>query len=454
MTQTGEKARKAILDYRMIWRWHFYAGLFCVPFIVLLALTGTTYLFKPQIEAALEAKYNNLAFDGQPRALSEQIYTAMHAMHGAKLTQVEIRDNPQDALRVTLNDQGELYRLYVHPQSLDILKAQPMDERFMAIIKDIHGELTIGRTGEIIVELAASWAIVMIVTGLYLWWPRGATGLAGILWPRLNAGARVFWRDIHAVTGIYVSTFALILLLSGLPWTLVWGAGFKAVMTATAPASAKPEWVTNRAEERKLAKDEHAEHGHGASAAGQSGGMGHDMGTDLTGVDGLIPAVRALDLPSPVILKPVGERLWEAGSATQNLTVRRTVTFHADTGEVVKQTGFAEKPLKDRVVLTAISLHEGHLFGWFNQLLGLITAMGLLILCVTAVIMWWSKRPADSLGAPEKLEERPAAGLLAILLFLAVFLPVMGASLIVVAVIERLILRKSASARAWLGLAP
>lgn len=447
MTQTGEKSRKAILDYRMIWRWHFYAGLFCVPFIIILTLTGTTYLFKPQIEAALEAKYNNLAFDGAPRPIAAQIYTAMHALHGAKLTQVEIRDNPHDALRVTLNDNGEMYRLYVHPQTLEVIKVQPMNERFMAIIKNIHGELTIGRLGELIVELAASWAIVMILTGLYLWWPRQATGMAGILYPRLRSGSRLFWRDLHAVTGIYVSTFALILLLSGLPWTSVWGAGFKAVVAATKPATAKAEWSSGRAQENQQAKaDAHAEHGHG------TGGMGHDMGTDLTGIDGLLPAIRALDLPAPIVIKPDGHRQWQAGSVTQNLTARRTVTFDADTGTIIKQTGFAEKAFMDKAVLTAISLHEGHLFGWLNQLIGLLTALGLLTLSVTSVVMWWSKRPADRLGAPPSLGGKPGPGLMVILVLTALFLPLMGASLILIAIIEFTILRRIRAVRNWLGL--
>ena len=38
----------------MIWRWHFYAGLFCIPFILILSITGPIYLFKPQIEAWID----------------------------------------------------------------------------------------------------------------------------------------------------------------------------------------------------------------------------------------------------------------------------------------------------------------------------------------------------------------------------------------------------------------
>jgi uncharacterized iron-regulated membrane protein len=42
--------RQSWLNYRTVWRWHFYAGLFCIPFVIWLATTGSIYLFKPQIE--------------------------------------------------------------------------------------------------------------------------------------------------------------------------------------------------------------------------------------------------------------------------------------------------------------------------------------------------------------------------------------------------------------------
>jgi uncharacterized iron-regulated membrane protein len=43
--------------YRTVWRWHFYAGLFVIPFMLILAATGLIYLFKPQLDAAM---YHNL----------------------------------------------------------------------------------------------------------------------------------------------------------------------------------------------------------------------------------------------------------------------------------------------------------------------------------------------------------------------------------------------------------
>jgi uncharacterized iron-regulated membrane protein len=57
------------------------------------------------------------------------------------------------------------------------------NSRPMTVIFHLHGELLMGDRGSMIVELAASWAIVMIATGIFLWWPRGAARLAGILSP-------------------------------------------------------------------------------------------------------------------------------------------------------------------------------------------------------------------------------------------------------------------------------
>jgi uncharacterized iron-regulated membrane protein len=49
MTHSSDPSEKAAF-YRMIWRWHFYAGLLVMPMVLILSLTGAMYLFKPQID--------------------------------------------------------------------------------------------------------------------------------------------------------------------------------------------------------------------------------------------------------------------------------------------------------------------------------------------------------------------------------------------------------------------
>jgi uncharacterized iron-regulated membrane protein len=101
---------------------------------------------------------------------------------------------------------------------------------------------------------------------------------------------------------------------------------------------------------------------------------------------------------------------------------------------------------------TGIAAHEGQLFGWPNQLLGLFTASGLVLLSVSSVVMW-GRRRESGLGAP-----RPAArpsfslGLVILVALLGIYLPLFGASLIVMLLREWAVLRRIPPIRDWLGL--
>jgi uncharacterized iron-regulated membrane protein len=93
------------------------------------------------------------------------------------------------------------------------------------------------------------------------------------------------------------------------------------------------------------------------------------------------------------------------------------------------------------------------LFGLANQLLGLATAIGLMLLCVSSVVLWWRRRPEGMLGAPIPLG-KPSAGWAfgALLLAFALLLPMLGLSLLAVFAVERLVLRHIPSTCRWLGL--
>ena len=61
-------------DYRAVWRWHFYAGIFCIPFVVVLAISGAIYLFKAELEGWSERSYDRLEQGTDAALPSAQIY--------------------------------------------------------------------------------------------------------------------------------------------------------------------------------------------------------------------------------------------------------------------------------------------------------------------------------------------------------------------------------------------
>lgn len=442
-------------DYRTIWRWHFYAGLLCVPLVIWLSITGGIYLFRPQIDSWLDRSYDNLAFNGAARSPAEQVAAALTAVPGGNLNAYELPRSSHSAVQILVGHGTELTRVYVHPQSLAILKTLPDGDRPMELINHLHGELLQGDKGSMVVETAASWAIVMLITGLYLWWPRGATGAAGVLFPRLRAGQRVFWRDVHAVTALWVSFFALFLLISGLPWTSSWG-GMLTSLRALATPVEQP-WTTGTTSELKAreaantpATDPHAQH---------HMHMDHAMPPPEAGglvLDRLVPIAIGLHLAPPVLIAPpsVAAAHWTVRSDAQNRPLRVTLDLDAGSGAIVGRNGFAEQPLLDRVIGVTTAAHEGQLFPPVNQLLGLFTACGLLTVSISAIVMWWRRRPDGVLGAPSPRKDGPfAAGLFVVIAVIGVLLPLFGTTLLLVLLAERLILRRHEPTRKFLGLA-
>ena len=436
--------------YRTIWRWHFYAGLFVIPFLLVLSLTGAAYLFKPQLDRWEERDWRGLPTAGAVDA-DAQVAAARGAFPGASFHYYRIPEVPGDAAVVHLGlPDGTMRDVAVSPQGRVIGSADP-EARISAWLATIHGSLLIGRTGGLIVELAASWAIVMILTGLYLWLPRGR-GMAGVVWPRLSRGGRAALRDLHAVTGFWVSGLALVLLLTALPWTDVWASGFRALRAEMGWVSGVQDWKGGGA-------DHHAAHDHHAMA--MAGHQGH--AAPAIPLERIVVLARAEYMPAPAIIQPPGAPnlfgppngpVWTLTTQTQNRPLVRKVGYDPATGAEVSRSGFADKHAIDRVVGYGIAWHEGQLFGLANQLIGVATAFALVTLSISGFLMWRRRKPEDALGAPPTPRD-PARlkGVAAILLVLAALLPLLAASLLLLWIAERLILPRLPRAARWLGVA-
>ncbi|SEC45170.1 PepSY-associated TM helix domain-containing protein [Terriglobus roseus] len=475
------------LDHRTVWRWHFYAGLFCIPFVLWLSVTGTVFLFHPQIQRMLDRPYHHLSIQ-QRNSANDQVQAALAAVPGSTLDAYELPHSPTSAAQVLVDRGTQQFRVYVHPQSLAILKVDNEDYRVDVFTSRLHGELLLGKYGSWIVELAGSWAVVMILTGLFLWWPRNSRGVGGVLYPRTGLGSRAFWKDIHAVTGIYVSFFALFLLLTGLPWAKSWGGYLKAVRHFSAGHDVSQDWTTGSADRlaARSARSTSAMHdmssmpGHdmshmqsGESMEGMPGvgvaphadhasvfGRHATMlrGPDaFTAIDAIVTSVAPLNLPSPVLISPpmhAGGN-WSAKSDTRDRPLRVDLVLDGRSGAILKRTDFRSKPWLDRVINTGIAAHEGQLFGLANQLVSLFTTVGLVLLSISGLVMWWRRKPDATLGAPHAVRPvRFSAGLIALMVALGMYFPFLGASMIVVGLAERFVLRALPSTRRWLGLRP
>ena len=453
---TAAHARKQAL-YGTIWRWHFYAGLFVMPFILLLAVTGAAYLFKPQVERWEERAFQGLPIAGAA-APQAQVNAALATFPDTRFKSYRLPERAGDAAMiqlVTVGD-GTARDVFVSPQG-NVLGSIAPGDRLMEWTKRIHGQLLLGKRGSWLVELAASWTIVLVLSGLYLWWPRDR-GFAGIVWPRFGGGRRMFWRDLHAVTGFWISGLVLVLLVSGLPWTSLWGSAFSSVRAEMGWVRGAQDWTLGG--EAAPVRGESPVHDHAAMLRE----MPAPSSPSAVGLDRIVASAAGERLAFPVIVSPPdmaggsgdsAAMVWTVRSDAQNRPLRMRIAYDAASGREISREGFADEHILDRVVGYGIAWHEGQLLGWVNQLVGMLTAIGLVTMATSAFVLWRRRKPDDALGAP--LPARTPArmgGVVAIVLVLAALLPLLAASLAMLWLFERLALPRLPRLAVWLGVTP
>jgi uncharacterized iron-regulated membrane protein len=144
---------------------------------------------------------------------------------------------------------------------------------------------------------------------------------------------------------------------------------------------------------------------------------------------------------------------WTVKSDTRDRPLRVDLVLDGTTGAILSRTDFQSKPWLDRVIGTGIAAHEGQLFGLANQLVSLFTVMGLVMLSVSGMILWWKRKPENVLGAPAATRRvRFSTGLITLMVLFGLYFPFLGGSMILVALIEKFILRRMPTTRQWLGL--
>ncbi|MDT4819522.1 PepSY-associated TM region [compost metagenome] len=440
--------------YQQAWRWHFYAGLFVIPFLILLSLTGIVYLFKPQLDRLMYAELLQVPVGERLLDADRQLVAVRQAYPQASVSQYLPPADAGSSAQFVVSDGGRQLNLFVDPYRGTVLGSQDAQANLQAIARELHGSLLAGTLGDRLIELAAGWGIVLVVSGLYLWWPRGRGG-AGVLWPRLGARGRLFWRDLHAVTGFWGALLLLFMLLTGMTWTGFWGAQFAGVWNhfpaeqfRAVPKSAALTRELNEPHRQTVAwaaetlplpsSDPHAAHaGHAvAETAPAAPRLGLQRVVDIAAARGVTAGYR-VNLPKGA------EGVYTIALAGDDPRGDRTLHLDQYSGQPLVELGWADYGTVARGVSLGIALHEGKFFGLANQLLMLAICLLILLSSVSGLVMWWTRRPQGSFGAPPLRHELPLwKGAVALMLVLGVLFPLVGASLLLIWGLDRLLLPK------------
>ena len=268
----------------------------------------------------------------------------------------------------------------------------------------------------------------------------------GVVTVRGTPKRRMFWRDIHAVTGLFAGFFIVFLAVTGMPWSVVWGKnvnewangsnfGYPAGVRVAVPMSdehlahmpARPPGRWSRPACRSPV----------AASAG-----GGPIGLDAAVAD-LRPAGTGRGLRRDLPGGPTG--VYTGSVYPDDLSQQRVVHLDQYTGKPLIDMSFADYGPLGKGLEWGINVHMGQEFGLANQLFMLAVCAAIVLMSVSAGVMWWKRRPRGGFGVPPAPSDRRVLrGVVGILAVGGVVFPLVGASLLVMLALDTALTRRKA----------
>ena len=458
-----ERPAGASRFYAMAWRWHFYAGLYVIPFLLMLAVTGLVMVFFTGFQTRLGLT-THVTPQSEVKAVTVQAQNVMGYFPDATLKEYIAPKSPDVASWFLMVHDGVTDAVAVNPYTGEVLKAVNKDNTVFAWAEKIHGQLLLGDTGDYFVEVAAGLGIVMIITGLYLFWPRQLDRWSEVLVPNWQATGRKWWKSLHTSVGFWVSTVLFLFLLSGMTWTGVWGgklvqpwSTFPATKWGAIPLSDATHASLNDSGLHDvpwgLEQTPLPESGSSLGRPGVNAG-------EPVNLDGVVALAQRLGFTGQfhinVPQSATGVYSISADTMSGDLANPFQDRFvHVDryTGRILAQVGFDDYAPVAKVMAVGIALHQGDV-GLWSAGANVVFCLAVILLCASGMTMWWIRRPKGSrrLNAPSVPAQAPLwkGGALVMLLTSLAF-PLAGAVLLTVLLLDWLLISRVSALKTTLS---
>ena len=189
---------------RVLVRLHRWAGLALAAYVLLIGLTGSVLVYRPELYRLFAPVPVAVAVG--PRLLSdpELLQAAKRALPSERPVEVWRGGEPGDAVEVILERDGERRNYLFDPYTgAPVGPTLPLGFRATAYLLDLHTELVGGETGRTVNGALALGLVFMALSGVLLWTRRRARERSGSL------------RRLHLTVGIGAAVFVLMWGITG-----------------------------------------------------------------------------------------------------------------------------------------------------------------------------------------------------------------------------------------------
>ena len=498
--------------WRSLWRTHFYAGIFSMPVLIMLAVTGLGILYTDTVNHWQFGELYRAASTAQRVSLDDQRQNVADQYPTWTIGSVTPARRPGDTtvFAISKDDGEKSLNVYTDPSDGTVVGDLDPGAGLVGLSNRLHGQLNTSSwtvpvpmlsgifgddplttpvpVGDLVVEVFAVWSLVLALTGLYLWWPRKKGTGKALFVPRLGKKGRARWRDLHAVPGLVLSVMLVFFVTTGMPWSDVWGVNWSWTASKVtpntsdfwsdaAPSSDVPKvgdldrvgnripWATR--------EDQIPSSGSGPAMPGMDMG-GSEQPATATGPavgttpppaslqlvvqsaleDGMLPgatvALPVNDFSKPS--KPVYGSYVVTNPWPSSLGEQGAIYLDQFTARTISRSTAKEWGGLQRATELGVQTHMGTQFGLADRIVMTLGCVLVLWASFSALVMWW-KRRRTGLGFPRRpFDAKLQRVMLVTAVLLALVFPVWGVSVLLVLLLDKFVVRKVPALRRTFGM--
>lgn len=368
---------------------HLWLGLGSGLVVFIVALTGSLLVFEDELEPVLYSRFHKVdVVEGAHRLpLDAIVSSAQTAFPDKKVGRILVEPHPDRTVIVALKrskKEKDLLSVAVNPYTGQVVDSRIEQDSFFAVVIRLHRYLCMGDTGKVITGISCCSFLIIMLSGLVLWWPnrKNRTQRFRVKWDA--SFKRLNW-DLHAVLGFYILPFTFLIASTGLIWSYKWVNNLlfyafdgKPQTKREAPANPTVAVAKQAVFFQKI----------------------------YTETNRLLPNTGLVTLTMPEkdsLAVTVSKSNDEA--AISNIV--DFLYFDNKTGDLVKKRLYDDETKGFKARRVIFPIHTGSLLGWPTKIIALLAALTTASLPITGFMIWWGRTRKKK--APAKTRKPVAA---------------------------------------------
>ncbi|BFM45431.1 PepSY-associated TM helix domain-containing protein [Flavobacterium sp. CFS9] len=203
---------------------HLWLGLGSGLIVFIAALTGSILVFEKEIDQFVNPQYYQVSSIGKTKKTIDYCTDVLQKQYNIKkITRISTFNDPSRTFQILAKDADKKAQFFsIDPYTGKVLATTPQESRFFVVVLSLHRQLLMGDAGQLIMGSSCIIFVLMLITGIVLWWPKKIKNLKQRLKVKWSGSfKRINW-DFHSTFGFYSFLALLIISLTGLSFAFDW----------------------------------------------------------------------------------------------------------------------------------------------------------------------------------------------------------------------------------------